>query len=890
MIRQRRDPTWPFLCILACLFVLSATWPRAWERVVRLRPGPAEGNLVTPVATHSVPDPAGRPGRVTRLDPAASLVGEPETGTDLGARQSSRLEQAIGRVSELQMVEPVERLVVRPIDLDWPELRLPDHILPARPAGPREEGGLSPLPATGLGTDEQPTERPRLVQPSPIDIQPPEDASPSDRHFSAIDVPSPDVCESPPSTDGDATEAHHGIWAEPAALFDRLENLAWQCDTGPWARKVARQVRRLGSAVSRGSQEEALSIVGRLNELDVSADSLAGQLGESSPAAELRRTQHALHRRLAVWSQVITAGWPFSTAGNPAEVDPGRLSSCLAEINSITGRSAAARAWRKYLALDALEQSVKEPATGEEDEQRMLARRVLRRFTQAGMTDRQRQFLASKPLAELRSELWRLAAEPVDLVGLLRHLEQYEQTGLPSDARLVAENCLLLEVSPVARHRELSRQLVTHYRNANVRLVVTKELLNRLMPDRKPVYQWVNDEVMGRPVRGRSVTRTDVGIRMIPDPSRLRLELQIKGLVSSLTATTSGPATFCNDSKSTYMALKEIEIGTWGLRLHPAKVSVDSSTRLRSLRTSLDLIPLVGALVKDIAYSQHEQSRPEMNREVEQKVYTRAKRQIDAEADSRLGELGDRLKHRMIEPLAELSLGPTMISAQTTDRRLTMRLRLADDEQLASHTPRPRAPSDSVASCQIHQSALNNAVQQMELDGGTFTPAELRRRIATQFNRPEMLEAEPGRDDVKITFADKDAVRVRCRDGRIALTLSIARLSKAPNRWKDFQIRVFYRPEINGRSVELVRDGVVQLMGQRLNTRAQIALRGIFSKTFSKHRPWLVTPERLSGDPRLANLEITQFEVDDGWIGLAVGPRRPGSQPVVAQRRIDDVD
>jgi len=34
MSRHPQEPTWPFLCILACLFVLSAAAPRAWERTV----------------------------------------------------------------------------------------------------------------------------------------------------------------------------------------------------------------------------------------------------------------------------------------------------------------------------------------------------------------------------------------------------------------------------------------------------------------------------------------------------------------------------------------------------------------------------------------------------------------------------------------------------------------------------------------------------------------------------------------------------------------------------------------------------------------------------------------------------------------------------------------
>ena len=69
---------------------------------------------------------------------------------------------------------------------------------------------------------------------------------------------------------------------------------------------------------------------------------------------------------------------------------------------------------------------------------------------------------------------------------------------------------------------------------------------------------------------------------------------------------------------------------------------------------------------------------------------------------------------------------------------------------------------------------------------------------------------------MKITFAAKDAIHVRCNDGRLEITLAIARLSKGPRRWKDFQVRAFYRPVVQGRSVDLGGDGIVQLIGPRM--------------------------------------------------------------------------
>ena len=100
-------------------------------------------------------------------------------------------------------------------------------------------------------------------------------------------------------------------------------------------------------------------------------------------------------------------------------------------------------------------------------------------------------------------------------------------------------------------------------------------------------------------------------------------------------------------------------------------------------------------------------------------------------------------------------------------------------------------------------------------------------------NRPAK-ECDPDQEDVKITFAGQDAIHVRCVGGRLELTLSVAKLSKGARKWKDFQVRTYYRPEVKGRSIELARDGIVQLLGPRLSTGSQIALRGVFSKVFSQ--------------------------------------------------------
>ena len=671
--------------------------------------------------------------------------------------------------------------------------------------------------------------------------------------------------------DDGPTPAASLLWQEPKSLLDRLDQFAGQPTAGDWAEQVGRLVRRLETAVA-GSPGETIATTRQLEQLADRANSVAATLDDKDQAAELRRTGFAIRRRLVIWQQIVL----LSRSDMPAETscnNPDRLAQCLDRIDVLTGGSEDGAAWRKYLMIDALRQWTAGPRSPGDRLPLELAQQVLQRFTRPTLSASQREFVFTGPLAELRQELQRQTAEPVDLSELLVDLEAYERTGDSDAAKVLARGRLHLSFSPSVDRQKLAGRLETNYRNANLRVAVSQDLLDRLMPEREPEYAPVYDRVLGVPVRGQSWTSTDVEMRLVPDPNRVRLALEINGEVASLTSSTSGPATFFNNSQSAYTARKPLEIGLEGIRLSPAEVDVhDNTTLLRGLRTDLDPIPLVGGLIKNMARWQHERKRAEADQEIKRKVADKARQRIDSEADARLGEISEQLHRRVTEPLIAMALDPKMIHAETTESQCTVRMRLAGEDQLGAHTPRPLAPPGSLADFQIHETAINNMLGRLRLEGQTLTMPELARHVADKLGLAQPWETDPAQEDLAITFAASDPVNVRLQDGQVVLTLSIARLSRPPQHWEDFQVRAFYRSEVRGRSAELVPDGVIHLTGRRLGMGAQIALRGIFTRTFATHRAVYLTPVRLATDPQLADLAVTQFMIADGWIGVAFGP------------------
>ena len=112
------------------------------------------------------------------------------------------------------------------------------------------------------------------------------------------------------------------------------------------------------------------------------------------------------------------------------------------------------------------------------------------------------------------------------------------------------------------------------------------------------------------------------------------------------------------------------------------------------------------------------------------------------------------------------------------------------------------------------------------------------------------------------------------------MRIALAELREGKRRWHDFAVVTHYRPDTSTLDIHFVRDGTIFLEGESLRGKPQVTLRTIFSKVLSAQRGWgLLSPE-VATDPRLEDVTISQFTVDEGWIGLAYAPRpRPPGRP-----------
>jgi hypothetical protein len=483
-----------------------------------------------------------------------------------------------------------------------------------------------------------------------------------------------------------------------------------------------------------------------------------------------------------------------------------------------------------------------------------------------------RRVALRSPLSTTFNPLPGQAVEPLDVSSLSADLEAYEQSRAPHVAWQIREQQEALQASSDPDQLALAEAVENHYRNANIRITVTSEFLNRFVPPERTEMRMVQERIAGTPVRGQSMTRAANRLAFEPDTGRLRLGWETDGTVSSKTRTEGGAAQLHTRATTRFVARKPILVESDGVHLPPADAEADNESRVVGVESLFDWIPLVGPYIRSRALEKYYVKRPQAQAEVEFKVAQRAKYRLDRETGGMIERVEMGIRQRVTDPLQPYGVVLMPVELQTTSDRLVARLRLAAEDQLGSHTPRPTAPSDSLASVQLHESALTNAAVALELDGKRLSAAELQEHLREKF--PRLRQRQPvvdEREDVVFQFADRNALQFHMASGQVQLTLAVVQFVQDRKSVRNFYVHAFYKPEINGMRVELVRDGVLGIEG-RLGSGNRARLHNVFNQVFPEdHRLPLVQldPE---DEGRFAGLAITQLVLEDGWLGLAIGP------------------
>jgi hypothetical protein len=317
-----------------------------------------------------------------------------------------------------------------------------------------------------------------------------------------------------------------------------------------------------------------------------------------------------------------------------------------------------------------------------------------------------------------------------------------------------------------------------------------------------------------------------------------------------------------------------------GVHLKQSNVDAACRNRLVDVTTDYDWVPLFGSYAQDRAINEYRARQGRVKSQIESRVATEAGESLDKQTREAVDQIRQQVYDRFASELDAFDIKLTPVEMKTTTERLVARVRVAGDKQLGSHTPRPRALSDSLASAQVHETALTNLAITLGLDGKRYTATELRDMLREKFPQLASKSAVEARQDTVFQFAAEDAVQVHVNDGKFELTISFASVELQHDVMPGVMVHAYYVPTVDGLNAELVREGTLGIEG-RFDAGDRARLHNVFNSVLPSERHLPIMTVDNPTDKRFQGLMITQLVLEDGWIGLAVGP---STEARVAQR------
>lgn len=430
-----------------------------------------------------------------------------------------------------------------------------------------------------------------------------------------------------------------------------------------------------------------------------------------------------------------------------------------------------------------------------------------------------RVHLQDPSLSEIRSSLRRR----VDLVsaGLraarLEHLSddtrkavgelisaviRYEDTSVSADAEEVRE--VWRKLNDNSDVMSLIRPvLMDQYFNYNVHITVSEQLLARLIQDYRTDNGTIAECILGAWVTGQQSTQANVTADIKRSTTHAHFVVKLNGQTNSSTRGRRKPATIFTRGNHFFNIVSPVYFDGRSMTSGGSTMHVNTNNRTVGVQTDLDWIPIIGHVARKIAWKKALESRGRSESIAAQKLAGRALPEFERELNQKFADANTSIRNELLGGLDRKGVGPDSISSRSSETHLAVSSRTIGTSRLGG-SPQPFAPLPPTGlGFQIHESAVNNVIDGLELNGRSIREDEftsvMEESLSDLFQReirlreltrdsvtslPEVLapgaltdpanvSVEGGEDDSPKTFVfDKDdPVRMRFERDGIVLVL-----------------------------------------------------------------------------------------------------------------------
>lgn len=605
--------------------------------------------------------------------------------------------------------------------------------------------------------------------------------------------------------------------------------------------------------------------------------SIAGNISDSS-SLPLRILKRRLLRRAALLSASIQASEAESL--NPAsDSHAAKLVSAVNSTEAALNAMSNGGGWVDYLHLAELKSGTTAAATKEQ---------VVKNLSPSeSMDSKQLAFLKRPAFQNLKAALeMSLAAEAYandeaaarkgmneQINSLVTSLLAYEKkaSGVRADEARTAWRSLRTRFPAAA---EVIRPVVNeHYFNHNVHFTISEDLLSRLVSDYRTESGCIADCILGAWVTGSQTTNVDVRADIRPSLTSASFDLLVSGNTQSNTKAQKSPAVVWTNGNHYFWISRSVYFDGRHITTSPAAFSANTNSRTVGLATKYDNIPIVRGIVRKIANQKIAESKPKSDALTVSKMRDEALPKFQSESDEQFAS-GNETISKMLNSLERRGVPVESISARSSNTQIAVSARTIGVNRLGGSPQPPAALIATGAAAQIHESALNNAIDALGFQGRDIPEKDfakelesalsdlLQRDISLKDEEPApAAEGETEEPPTVFLFSKTDPIRVRFNDGQVVLSLRMGIRQEGKEEIPVETVTIPISMSLQDGKI-ILEPGNIAVTGRP--TRSVQIKRVLARRIVRKEMSPTVDLEK-SGNGTLP-VTVTHLELADGWL------------------------
>jgi hypothetical protein len=504
----------------------------------------------------------------------------------------------------------------------------------------------------------------------------------------------------------------------------------------------------------------------------------------------------------------------------------------------------------------------------------------------------QQAFLGGRPFLALQDALQSVLAadarkDTVDVPALRAELktfaaalEQYEATNRATATSTARAAFDKITAAAGDGGAALGDAMRTHYFNYNFRVYLSESFVNKVVAERRVERQGINEMALGAHVYGSQVTSASTSVDFKPSNRDARMDIRVSGATWSNTVGSTDQANVWVSGTHGFWMGRELRFNgerftapgqTW--------ISVSANNQVTGAKTRYSGIPLLGGFADSMARREANKRMPQSNALARSKITNQAVPRFNNELSQKLADANRDVGDKLAKRIEKAGLKPDSYSIRTTDNMLLYSSRVMKSGEFGgSSTNSIDAPGWGLT-MKIHESAMNNAFNRLEIAGRTMNREELTDEIDKSISdllgrkpvpKPPSKAPQP-KDDDKFVFDSKDPIRFRVHNGTLNI---IIRAGLRPVGKDPIPTQVVTVPL----TAKVVKDGIMLERGTVLvapaekpeNAAVQIVRAGIMRKKIEDSIPNKKVKKVLAVQTGVGskplNLTVTKVSAVNGWM------------------------